>query len=454
MSIKNTGNFSGGNVAAPDLGASVRAFSDVAHQIQQKEQNDIANARALEQLALQKQQFGLQQKQYDDAQAAKAAGSKYMTDMSKVLESGVVSQADQEKLAAISQDSRLSPEQKQQQINAMLPKMSDAYQKNDAAKLQLLQGVTASPMMDTRDKVALLGSVADPLEKRLDRDTKYGYDVKLQDSANEKAIALEGLRYKHDLEKIAKEKEAQKALWKDKSEFERDHTWMYHPTTGEKKYFKDLTTDERKSWIDNDTRKAFTEAGKIGIEREEKAAELQLKKDKAAKELEAANDKFVAEAGNPAAVGKQVSRMRSLGMPENKIREALTQATGGEWYDVGKSDYWSGKLSDYADAWEKTGKTKEAPKTGNESDKDGSKSDVKTDTEETPAVLFGKLSYNERQNLLEQKEADLRDIYDKMRTTATQSGDESLRPDYAKLKQEVAILKSLLIDPETIQAYQ
>lgn len=352
-------DFARGQVVNPldGIGDDLLKYGDSLRQ-QEKDRLEAirqanADKRAQEQLDLQKQQ-------YADQQAAKAAGSKYMADLGRVLESGVVSQADQAKLAAISQNQAISPEERARQIDAMLPKMSDAYQRDTAGQLKMLQGVQASPMLDTRDKVALLGALADPLEKRLDRDTKYGYDVKLQEEANKKAIALEGLRYDHDLKKIAAEKEAQKGLWKDKTEFDREHTWMYHPETHEKKFWKDLTADERKTWIDSDTRKSLIESGKIALEQKEKAAELQMKKDKVAREFEAANDKLVADSGNPEATGKKVAEMRSLGMPENKIREALTRATGGEWgfLDPGKPDYWQSTLQDSIDAWRKSGEVK------------------------------------------------------------------------------------------------
>ena len=206
-------NFSGSNAAMTNAQRGIAQAAMAADAIvdnARKEGELDLRAKAEDRAA---QLFDMQKQQYADQQAAKAAGSKYMTDMSKVLESGVVSQADQEKLAAISQDSRLSLEQKQQQIDAMLPKMSDTYQKNGAAKLQLLQGVTASPLLDTRDKVVLYGSIADPLEKSLSR---------AEDNANRLAEIKEqdrlagirqqaGFTHSENLAKSANEKEMERA---------------------------------------------------------------------------------------------------------------------------------------------------------------------------------------------------------------------------------------------------
>lgn len=235
----------------------------VGNSIQQQELNRLAAERADKDLALRQQAENRAEKQYADAQAAKAAGSKYMADMSKVLESGVVSQADQEKLAAISQDSRLSPEQKQQQINAMLPKMSDAYQKNDAAKLQLLQGVTASPMMDTRDKVALLGSVADPLEKKIGRAAEHGFRSEEIDQQNKNALALEGLRLSNEQKLVGL-----------KSQEEYNKSIFVDNTTGRWLYGRDLAKlpkDEQNKFIpeavNSDLVRAAHEANQIAYYR-------------------------------------------------------------------------------------------------------------------------------------------------------------------------------------------
>ena len=435
MAIKNTGNFSGGSVAAPDIGSSIRAFSDLNQQIAQQEQNKIANARAQEQLDLQKQQ-------YADQQAAKAAGSKYMADLGRVLESGVVSQADQAKLAALSQNQTISPEERARQIDAMLPKMSDAYQKDTTGQLKLLQGVQASPLLDTRDKVALLGSLADPLEKRLDRDTKYGYDVKLQEAANAKALELERLRYDHDLKKIAAEKEAQKGLWKDKTEFDREHTWMYDPKTSEKKFYKDLTADERKTWIDNDTRKALLESSKAAAEIADKQAELKLKQDKPARELAESITKLVDNAGNPEATGSKIAKMRAAGMPDMEIRNALAAATGGEIYDFGKPDYNQGVLQSRLDDWISSGKKDTTTK-----EKQVDKS-VLTPTASKPE--WADKPADEIAKILERTETNMAELYDKMRTTPTKTGDRSVEAEYNRLKKERDMLKASLIDPNIL----
>ena len=210
-----------------------------------------ADKRAQEQLDLQKQQ-------YADQQAAKAAGSKYMADLGKVLESGVVSQADQAKLAAISQNQAISPEERARQIDAMLPKMSDAYQKDTAGQLKALQGVQASPMLDTRDKVALLGSLADPLEKRAERDATHGYRMAELDQAQKNALAVEALHNKNALARLDKE-----------MELKLDATMFYDPQKNQYLYGKDvakLPADQRSGFKPLDVFKTDLEAAKLAMQ--------------------------------------------------------------------------------------------------------------------------------------------------------------------------------------------
>ena len=248
---KDTGpNFGSSNAAMQNAqrgftqaGASAESIVD---RYEKEEQNKIANARAQEQLDLQKQQ-------YADQQAAKAAGSKYMADLGRVLESGVVSQADQAKLAALSQNQTISPEERARQIDAMLPKMSDAYQKDTAGQLQLMRGVVAAPTMDARDKVALYGSMADPLEKKIGR---------AEDNANRLAEIKEqdrlagirqqaGFTHSENLAKIANEKEN-----------ERAKTLMSKETYVNSKnelipgnVYMSLTPEEQKEWVNTSAKK-------------------------------------------------------------------------------------------------------------------------------------------------------------------------------------------------------
>lgn len=343
----------------------------ILQRYSQDEQNAIVNARAQEQLDLQKQQFGLQQKQYDDAQAAKAAGSKYMADMSKVLESGVVSQADQEKLGILANNAGEAYKRGDMKTyNALqgqlaeltsagsLKAMSDAYQKNDAAKLQLLQGVTASPMMDTRDKVALLGSVADPLEKRLDADTKYGYDVKLQETANAKALELAKLQHDYRLAEQEAETKAQLSRFDRLEKAKQDMTPMYNKT-GTRVLYKDLTPEQLKSgeWFDKDTQTARLNAADKAFEQKTKSDEIEIKKTEAVRKQREEVDKLVANAGNPSSTGQIVAEMRQNKMPESAIYSALSTATGGGAMDFGKPDYDTGRLEDVLSGFKSTGAT-------------------------------------------------------------------------------------------------
>ena len=243
-------DFARGQVVNPldGIGDDLLKYSD---SLKQQEQNKIANARAQEQLDLQKQQ-------YADQQAAKAAGSKYMADLGRVLESGVVSQADQAKLAAISQNQAISPEERARQIDAMLPKMSDAYQKDTAGQLKALQGVQASPLLDTRDKVALLSSLANPLEKRIESDATHGYRMAELDQAQKNALAVEGLHNKNALSRLDKE-----------MELKLDATMYYDPAKNQYMYGKDLTklpAEQRAAFKPLDVFKTDLEAAKLAMQ--------------------------------------------------------------------------------------------------------------------------------------------------------------------------------------------
>ena len=210
-----------------------------------------ADKRAQEQLDLQKQQ-------YADQQAAKAAGSKYMADLGRVLESGVVSQADQAKLAALSQNQTISPEERARQIDAMLPKMSDAYQKDTAGQLKLLQGVQASPLLDTRDKVALLGSLANPLEKKLENDAVHVHRLAELDQAQKNALAVEALHNKNALARLDKE-----------MELKLDATMYYDPAKNQYMYGKDLSklpAEQRAAFKPLDVFKTDLEAAKLAMQ--------------------------------------------------------------------------------------------------------------------------------------------------------------------------------------------
>lgn len=248
---KDTGpNFGSGNAAMQNAqrgftqaGASAESIVD---RYEKEEQNKIANARAQEQLDLQKQQ-------YADQQAAKAAGSKYMADLGRVLESGVVSQADQAKLAAISQNQAISPEERARQIDAMLPKMSDAYQKDTGAQLQLMRGVVAAPTMDARDKVALYGSMADPLEKKLsiaEENANRLAEIKEQDKlAGIRQQA--GFTHSENLAKIANEKEEQRArLLMSKETYINDKGGLIPGNV-----YMDLKPEEQKEWANTSAKK-------------------------------------------------------------------------------------------------------------------------------------------------------------------------------------------------------
>ena len=310
-----------------------------------------ADKRAQEQLDLQKQQ-------YADQQAAKAAGSKYMADLGRVLESGVVSQADQAKLAALSQNQTISPEERARQIDAMLPKMSDAYQKDTAGQLQLMRGVVAAPTMDARDKVALYGSMADPLEKKLDRTEQFANQKTLQEMGDQKAIALARLNHDYRLAEQKAETEAQLNRFDRLEKAKQDMTPMYNKT-GTRMLYKDLTPEQLKSgeWFDKDTQTARLNAADKAFEQKTKSDEIEIKKTEAVRKQREEVDKLVANAGNPSSTGQVVAEMRQNKMPESAIYSALSTATGGGAMDFGKPDYDTGRLEDVLSGFKSIGAT-------------------------------------------------------------------------------------------------
>ena len=353
---KDTGpNFGSSNAAMQNAqrgftqaGASAESIVD---RYEKEEQNKIANARAQEQLDLQKQQ-------YADQQAAKAAGSKYMADLGRVLESGVVSQADQAKLAAISQNQAISPEERARQIDAMLPKMSDAYQKDTAGQLQLMRGVVAAPTMDARDKVALYGSMADPLEKKLDRTEQFANQKALQEISDQKAIALAKLNHDYRLAEQKAETEAQLNRFDRLEKAKQDMTPMYNKA-GTRVLYKDLTPEQLKSgeWFDKDTQTARLNAADKAFEQKIKSDEVEVKKTESVRKQREEVDKLVASSGNPGSTGQVVAQMRQNKMPESAIYSALSTATGGGPTDFGNPDYNVGRLEDVLSSFKTSGVT-------------------------------------------------------------------------------------------------
>ena len=310
-----------------------------------------ADRRAQEQLDLQKQQ-------YADQQAAKAAGSKYMADLGRVMEAGVVSQADQSKLAALSQRQDISPEERAKQIDALLPKMADAYQKDTGAQLQLMRGVVAAPTMDARDKVVLYGSMADPLEKKLDRTEQFANQKTLQEMGDQKAIALAKLNHDYRLAEQEAETKAQLSRFDKLEKAKQDMTPMYNKT-GTRVLYKDLTPEQLKSgeWFDKDTQTARLNAADKAFEQKTKTDEIELKKTEAVRKQREEVDKLVANAGNPGSTGQIVAQMRQNKMPESAIYSALSTATGGGATDFGKPDYDTGRLEEVLSGFKSTGAT-------------------------------------------------------------------------------------------------
>lgn len=384
---KDTGpNFGSSNAAMQNAqrgftqaGASAESIVD---RYEKEEQNKIANARAQEQLDLQKQQ-------YADQQAAKAAGSKYMADLGRVLESGVVSQADQAKLAAISQNQAISPEERARQIDAMLPKMSDAYQKDTAGQLQLMRGVVAAPTMDARDKVALYGSMADPLEKKLDRTEQFANQKALQEMSDQKAIALAKLNHDYRLAEQKAETEAQLNRFDRLEKAKQDMTPMYNKA-GTRVLYKDLTPEQLKSgeWFDKDTQTARLNAADKAFEQKIKSDEFEIKKTESVRKQREEVDKLVASSGNPGSTGQVVAQMRQNKMPESAIYSALSTATGGGPTDWGNPDYNVGRLEDVLSSFKTSGVTPSGTdKADQETAKEAAEEQIKSDQDRRKALL-------------------------------------------------------------------
>lgn len=310
-----------------------------------------ADKRAQEQLDLQKQQ-------YAEQQAAKAAGSKYMADLGRTMEAGVVSLADQGKLASLSQRQDISPEERAKQIDALLPKMGDAYQKDTGAQLQLMRGVIAAPTMDARDKVALYGAMADPLEKKMDRTEQFANQKTLQEMGDKKAVALAKLNHDYRLAEQKAETDAQVGRFEKLEKAKQDMTPMYDKA-GTRVLYKDLSKEQLASgaWSDKDTLAARLSAAKEAFDQQTKTDELSLKKAEAARKTREEIDKLVASSGNPGSTGQLVAQMRQNKMPESAIFSALSTATGGGPTDFGNQDYDVGRLESVLSMFKTSGAT-------------------------------------------------------------------------------------------------
>lgn len=381
-------SFPGGQAANPldSIGDDLLKYGASLHQ---QELDRLAALRQANADKRAQEQLDLQKQQYADQQAAKAAGSKYMSDLGKVLESGVVSQADQAKLAAISQNQAISPEERARQIDAMLPKMSDAYQKDTGAQLQLMRGVVAAPTMDARDKVALYGSMADPLEKKLDRTEQFANQKALQEMSDQKATALAKLNHDYRLAEQKAETEAQLNRFDRLEKAKQDMTPMYNKA-GTRVLYKDLTPEQLKSgeWFDKDTQTARLNAADKAFEQKIKSDEFEIKKTESARKQREEVDKLVASSGNPGSTGQVVAQMRQNKMPESAIYSALATATGGGPIDGGNPDYDVGRLEDVLSSFKTSGVTPSGTdKADQETAKKAAEERIKSDQDRRKALL-------------------------------------------------------------------
>ena len=274
-------SFPGGQVVNP-LSAFGDDLQKFGSNLRQQELDRLAAERQANADRRAQEQLDMQKQQYVDQQAAKAAGSKYMADLGRTMEAGVVSQADQGKLAALSQRQDISPEERAKQIDALLPKMSDAYQKDTGAQLQLMRGVVAAPTMDARDKVALYGSMADPLEKKLSRS---------EDNANRLAEIKEqdrlagirqqaGFTHSENLAKTASEEaktrsemalQNQPYTGKDNKTYTGLEVWKM--TDEERKRIEPIHVDAKKALAEPKNEKTYGVVNDNGIYRAPKEGE-------------------------------------------------------------------------------------------------------------------------------------------------------------------------------------
>lgn len=449
-------NFSGSNQSLASAqqgfaraGAGAEAMLE---RYTKDEQNALANERAQQALDIQKGEFGLRQKEYDDKQLAKVQGSKYLNDLGRTLEQGVINQDNQKQIAALSQDQSLSPEVRAARIDALMPKMAEAYQKDTTGQLQLMRGVTAGDKLDTATRIQALQTAEQPLEKKLDRDQQHEFRLGEISQQQKNALAVEGLRNKNELDRIPVLINAQTKAAQDKMDYDKDHSYMYNPTTNARALYKDiktLPTEEQNKWIDGDTRKSILDASKIANDQKLEEKKFELKQAEVSNKVDAAITTSIAGAGNPDATGSVVGEMKAAKMPNTVIQAALATATGGGVFDFGKQDYDVGVLKGILERYKNGGTLPAGVKEAAEAHK-------KENPSEKAAVVrepFLEGTNSERAALLQTKEKEAADLYDRIRTTPERSGDETGRAAHKKLQAEILQLKNSLVDPYQINTW-
>lgn len=158
-------NFSGSGQSMANATRSIGNVGDIANSmINQKNKED--------ELALRNQQLQMQQaaenraaEQFGILKDEKTAANQYAGLLRGATDGNVVSVQDQAKLAAISQDQSLTPEQRANVIGNVLPAMTKRYETSPDAQLQVLRSVTAPAGINPATGMALLKEAEQPVEK-------------------------------------------------------------------------------------------------------------------------------------------------------------------------------------------------------------------------------------------------------------------------------------------------
>ena len=157
-------DFNRGQVTNPtaDFGDSLLKLGE---QFRQLEQQSIVNERAEKQLQMQQAAEDRAAEQFGILKNEKVAANEYAKALRSATDGNVVSVQDQAKLAAISQDQSLTPEQRANVIGNVLPAMTKRYEASPDSQLQVLRSVTAPANVNPATGMALLKEAEQPIEK-------------------------------------------------------------------------------------------------------------------------------------------------------------------------------------------------------------------------------------------------------------------------------------------------
>lgn len=163
-------NFSGSSQSMANaqrgIGNVIDAGANMVNTaLKQQEAEQMARYRD-QQMAQQQAELGMKTAQFDKLNKQDVAASEYAKNLGSVMSGGVVSAGDQAKLAAISQDQSLTPEQRAAKIDSVLPAMTKAFEKSPEAQLQLLRDASRPENLSATTGLALLREAEQPAEKQ------------------------------------------------------------------------------------------------------------------------------------------------------------------------------------------------------------------------------------------------------------------------------------------------